>query len=700
MPAKPIRSRKSKNPGVAGLPVPLDSLNARPDTVDFRDKMYVPTLVEVPLRIPLEQYLSYYPKADRPRVILNQGKEGACTGFGLAAVANFLLRRRKVVPDPTPVSPRMLYEMARRYDEWPGEDYSGSSARGAMKGWHKHGVCAGAVWPYDVAQAGVLSYERTVDAARRPLGAYFRVNHRDLVSMHSALAEVGIVYATANVHEGWGQVDPKTGEIPVDGKAEIGGHAFAVVGYDERGFWIQNSWGPSWGYKSGFALVTYDDWLVNSTDVWVARLGAAVRTAKAKSKSGAFSSLSSRADYSFNELRPHVISIGNDGALRPSGTFSTTAADVESILTRDFPRITAGWKKKRLLLYAHGGLVGEEGALQRVEDYRRQLLAAEVYPLAFIWKTDFWTTISNILKDAFAKRRTEGWLDAAKDFLLDRIDDTLEPLARPLGKTLWDEMKENGLKATTARDGGAALVLKKIDALLAADPTIELHVAGHSAGSIFMAPLVQLLTSTGKIADGPARGLNGLGRPVKTCTLWAAACTVELFKEAYLPAIRAGAIGHFTLFNLKDGTEQDDHCANVYHKSLLYLVSNACERRLRLFRKDGEPILGMEKFIVKDPVFAVEGSPIAVNNPHVVPLFGMKTAQMVRAPNGLPEGDANASHSRHHGDFDDDLATAKATLARILNASQVTASFGFRRSAASLADRRRCLGIPNLSAVI
>jgi hypothetical protein len=37
----------------------------------------------------------------------------------------------------------MLYSMARRYDEFagqPGVD-SGSSLRGAMKGWYKHGVC-------------------------------------------------------------------------------------------------------------------------------------------------------------------------------------------------------------------------------------------------------------------------------------------------------------------------------------------------------------------------------------------------------------------------------------------------------------------------------------------------------------------------------------------------------------------------------
>ena len=140
------------------------TLNVRPDTLDFRDKMYVPSLIEVPVRIPLSRYKVY-------RIpILDQGTEGACTGFGLATVANYLLTRRKVVPDRTPVSPRMLYELARRHDEWPGENYSGSSARGAMKAWHKHGVCSEDKWPYVASNAnqGGLTDARTADAMRRP----------------------------------------------------------------------------------------------------------------------------------------------------------------------------------------------------------------------------------------------------------------------------------------------------------------------------------------------------------------------------------------------------------------------------------------------------------------------------------------------------------------------------------------------------
>lgn len=37
-----------------------------------------------------------------------------------------------------------------------------------------------------------------------------------------------------------------------------GGHAVTCVGYDEEGFIIQNSWGPSWGY-SGYCKLPYSD---------------------------------------------------------------------------------------------------------------------------------------------------------------------------------------------------------------------------------------------------------------------------------------------------------------------------------------------------------------------------------------------------------------------------------------------------------
>lgn len=644
--------------------------NARPDTLDFRDQMYVATLYEVPEKIELEKYLA----CKVP--VLDQGQEGACTGFGLATVAHYLLRKRLIYPDEMPVSPRMFYEMAKRYDEWPGLDYSGSSARGAMKGWHKHGVCSDECAPYNIDDKQFrLNDDRTSNALKRPLGAYYRVNHQDLVAMHSALAEVGILYATGTVHDGWNHVG-EDGVIPYTPQL-LGGHAFAIIAYEQRGFWIQNSWGKTWG-KEGLALITYDDWLANGTDTWVARLGAPVELYKSSSIATSHNAMAGQSKaYSYSDLRPHLISLGNNGMFKAGGDYGTSFNDVQAIFKEDFPAVTEKWKKKRLLLYAHGGLVSETAAVQRLAEYRPALLAAEIYPVSFIWHSDTWSTVTNILQDAVSRRRPEGFLDSSKDFMLDRLDDALEPFARTLtGKLQWDQMKQNALLATQSETGGVKQTLQLIAELAGKyKDDFEIHLIGHSAGSIFHAPLIQLLTS--KVKGNPAdlNGNNGLGLTIKTCTLWAPACTVDLFKQTYLPAIKSGSIEKFTLFTLTERAEQDDNCSHIYNKSLLYLVSDAFEEQARIpFFRDGVPVLGMQKFIDKDE--------------ELRSLFKNKNCDWILSPNSAADGSDKRSTSTAHGGFDDDLPTVSATLARMLNQEKVNVNIEFASSASKLAGRR------------
>src|SRR5258708_395949 len=626
------------------------ALNVRKDTLDFRDHMYIPTLVEVPAYRTLEDYR----RAKVP--VLDQGKDGACTGFGLATVAHYLLRTHKVTRDATSISPFMFYDLARRYDEWPGENYEGSSCRGAMKGWYKHGVCRETLWPMSHPGAP-LGEARAEDAARRPLGAYFRVNHQSLVAMHSAIIEAGVLYARASVHGGW-QNAGKDGLIKKSDKI-LGGHAFAIVAYDADGFWIQNSWSASWG-RSGFGHISYDDWLENGSDAWVARLGVPARLGAADgARNRVFVGAVRAKSWSYADLLPHVINIGDHGLLDPHGDIGTTPEMVREIVRNDIPRITAAWKKKRIVLYAHGGLVKQDDALQRVNEYRDAMLEKECYPLAFIWNSDFWTIVKELLSGASAQRRPEDFLDPTKDFMLDRLDDMLEPLARSLGgQDTWTKMKENALAATTGQDGGARQVLIELGMLANADPKIEFHVVGHSAGSIFLAPLLQYLATSGTIQQGPMQGIDGLGRRVETCTMWAPAATTALFRDAYAPLIKSGGIGRFALFQLDDQTEQDDDCAGIYHKSLLYLVSNAFEDRahIPLIHPEGEPIVGMQKFVEQDRA--------------IKKLFDDGLADRVIAPtSGLPAGNPNASGAKHHIDFDDDNVTVLATLARILGST-------------------------------
>lgn len=654
----------------------MAKLNARPDTLDFRDLMFTPTLVEVPSRVAL----SNYQEVGVP--ILDQENEGACTGFGLATVVNYLLRRRKP-RDANRVSALMLYDLARRYDEWPGEDYEGSSCRGAMKGWHRHGVCSWDIFPFPRVkeQGNCLGSAQFEDGTRRPLGAYFRVNHRDLVAMHAAIAEVGVLYASGVVHEGWDDVDDD-GLIPLT-DAMLGGHAFAIVAYDDEGFWIQNSWGDGWGLR-GFAKISYDDWLINGTDAWVARLGAPVKLKTQRAIAVSASSAAGKsAAYSFGDLRRHIVSLGNDGRFRPGGDFGTSTREVEAIFKEFFPARADDWTKEleaagkdpagniHLLFYAHGGLVDERSSVQRLSDYLPAMLANRIYPVSFIWHSDLWSTLRNILQEAVRRRRPEGILDDAKDFMLDRLDDALEPVARTLGgKGLWDEMKENAELATTGAAGGIRASLDVL-AQCFADPASRprIHVVGHSAGSIVHARLVEYLTGT-------------LGWEIDTCTLWAPACTTALFKECYVPALESGAIKHCTLFTLTDAAEQDDHCANIYNKSLLYLVSHACETepRIPLFR-GGVPILGMETHVRDDAT--------------LVDLVEQGKIDWILTPNDEPEGSPRRSNASRHGDFDDDVPTLKSTLARIVSSSnglpRGETGFAIHRSEAGLRARRRGL---------
>lgn len=664
IPSQVMSAKKapSKSSNISTSPAPTLKgrvLSARPDPIDFRDKMYVPTLVEVPVVRPLSDFLASNP------VILDQGQEGACTGFGLAAVANHLLKVRQKGGSFQVVSPRMLYETAKRNDEWPGEKYSGSSARGAMKGWHKHGVCSEAAWPYLVGTDDRdLNSGRLADAQNCPLGAYFRVNHQDLVAMHSAISETGILYATATVHSGWSSVKAD-GMIRYDAET-IGGHAFAIVGYDREGFWIQNSWGPGWG-NGGFCHISYYDWMENGSDVWVARLGAPITIDSSLAFSaGTFPASQMGQAASFADLRPHIVSLGNDGVPLENGDFANTPEEIRAFIANDFTQITASWKKKRILLYAHGGLVSSKAAIQRVAEYRKAMLKEEVYPLAFVWNSDFWTTLKNILSEALGQRQSEGVFDKAKDFMLDRLDDTLEPIARlGSGRSQWAEMTENAIAATDTTKGGARIVIQALKKLMASDPSIEVHVAGHSAGSIFMGPVVRELAKFCSIT---------------TCHLWAPACTTGFFKKEYLPLLRGASrsIREFALYTLNDTAERDDHCANIYHKSLLYLVSRALEEEYHPLKWgwEGSPLLGMEKFVRADK--------------DIAGLFSNKSATWILSPNS--ESDPlKASRSTSHGGFDDDRPTVRGTLARIVGATVAGASIEFTASAAGSLDRRNDL---------
>lgn len=587
-------------------------LNAIPDEQDFRDYSYEPALIKLRRKLSPPTH----------RTVLNQGQEGACTGFGLAAVINRLLAERD---ETRIVSARMLYEMAKKFDKWEGEDYSGSSCRGAIHGWSNMGVCSADLAPYKVgASDWKLSIEQAKDARKTTLGAYYRISKR-LSNYHAALNEVGVLYASARVHEGWKKSKVVNGEIPY-GCDHLGGHAFAIVGYNEKGFYVQNSWGTTWG-KNGVALWRYEDWLENIRDAWVFRLALSTPHLWHLSSSsgdeagldkGLFSRKPNRA-----EILGHYVHI-DDGRFDDKGRYWADLATVQQ--TAEL--VAKSDRYDHLLLYAHGGLNSIGASARRIVAMKEVFKKNQIYPFHFMYDTGLLEEIKDIVlrKKRDVDKRTSG--------ISDFTDRLIEKAVHRPGRAIWREMKHGATSPFAKGMAGAQTIHAFLDAFAKPDARAKkVHIVGHSTGAILLAALLN--------------ALNGENKPIviHTCALMAPACTHDVFNDIYRPLLVKSAtslsIKQLVIYNLTDDLEQCGTVTPFYRKSLLYLVSNSFEEKMEM------PILGMQKF-----------------NGHFDPMPNQPTFRIE-----VSDGSQNANTttaSEKHGRFDNDRFTMNNILHTIL----------------------------------
>ena len=693
-------SRRTRKPPAASTRLFNRLLDARPDRLDFRDLRYQPPLRSLeavwPAEAHIQQLLPSYVKAG---LVLDQGREGACTGFGLAAVVNYLLWLRapeggKAPAQRTQVSPHMLYELARRYDEWEGENYEGSSCRGALKGFHKHGVCQARYWGAGGlgARAG-SEWER--DALRHPLGVYYRIDKASVVDLQAAIVNIGAVYVSARVHDGWQRVASRRtaprshseSELPSIPPAShgspLGGHAFALVGYNERGFIVQNSWGKRWG-AGGFAVMSYSDWVQHGTDAWALGLGvpqsqeasdARVAALRWPQKSRqAMGRVGKSPDnppddpwpidrvfdhkpyqpWSTAQAYEHTLVTGNNGHLivtdLAAGVDGKPADFVNAQLRRslDFFRTR---RQAHLMIYVHGGLNSEAESIDRIRVLAPCFEANDIYPLFLTWRTGPLETLTGILEDKLRSafglddERAHGMLDA----LGEARDRSVEAIASKALKGLWTEMRQNARDA--ALKGRGLWLLADALALLQGElgrKPLRLHLVGHSAGSIVLGHLIERLA---------VRDLKAA-----TCSLYAPACTVAFAIDKYL---RTGArvIDPRTLHlhYLTDAQEKDDDMAKLgpvtlYGKSLLYLVSRALDD----VRK--QPLLGMAR--AHDPKH-FNSDQWARSQLSALATFHAATPAAHRHPVPQPYIRVNKqgkTEQATHGSFDNNLDIIEATI--------------------------------------
>ena len=652
---------KTTSPGEVVLDHGTFAANAVPDVFDARDLDYRARLQVIPHEVDCRP---------EDRFVMEQ-VGNSCTGHAVAAMVNAVLANQS---DTTHVSPYMLYALARRYDEFEGEADVGSSLRGALKGWYYHGLLPDSKWP-------TLTMRREPDldgdddifrlALQRPLGAFYRVNATRLDDMQSAISELYGIVASAAIHDGWvnpqvlkRRVNRKQHELRVitrtaSSKA-IGGHAFCIVGYNDVGFLIQNSWGTDWG-KGGFATLPHDDWLESGYDAWVARPGVpSVVSRRVRSKllsQAAGQGLVEAAGPDIQRLAGHVVNLGNNGRLSQSGKFISTKTQIDRIFTQ-LAEHHDQWAPapRRIVLYAHGGLNSESTGLEIASHQLQWWLSNHVYPITFAWETGVVETLQDQLSDLISGKTPAGGFRLD---LLEQVDRMIEKLAKRTLTWVWDEMKENAARAAdrlpakwdTAPDDqipGATLIAERLARYRADHPDVEIHLVGHSAGSIFLAGLID------RLADANI--------PVTSLTYLAAAIRTDTWLNHVYPHLTNGDITRFTAFGMNPARELDDICGAggiaIYHKSLLYLVSRAFERPAN--PDDPEvPILGMAHF-ADQPVGGTSLTQAIATLPD---------ARLAWSPSVDPT-DAR-SDSSTHGGFDDDNPTMTSVLLRILRSTAV-----------------------------
>jgi hypothetical protein len=485
------------------------------DPIDVRDRSYEPTLAPLaPERFPPDALLAVLGDAtSRWGLPRSQGDEGTCGGQALAALID-LERIRAGVPEPYPVSARMLYECARLKSD-PATD-EGVSLRDVIKSFYNYGVCRDCLWPYVAGgEPGQLSIERARDAKNLSLGAYYRLRP-NLNTYHAALHETGAILVSAELHDGWlhaavrragGEIVPPAPGHP-RGALAAERHAFVIVGYTRKGFLVLNSWGADWGGwrprpdaapVRGIALWRYDDWADTIMDGWVLRLG--VGAAEAFDYSIGDQGLGFGIEAPARSTPVHAI-LGNflhldDGDFVRSGGYVSTRRTLEETRRLLEEDAASAEPYAGVLLTFAGGLVGLREAAEHVARWKRLVRTAGWYPFTVLWCVDYVEQARAVLEGVF--REAEAQAGGAGP----RLDRLIEERAHGIGRAIWRDIGRAAERA--ARPGGPLHDLARAGAgLAAARPSFGLRIVAESEGAFALAALLRAMQTPAFAAEaGP-----------------------------------------------------------------------------------------------------------------------------------------------------------------------------------------------------
>lgn len=249
----------------------MPSFGWRPDLPDQRDYRFA--LMPGAQRI-LPEAARIDPKTEPP--VGDQGELGSCTAWMGGYLHEQLRRSLGLAPiDPSEL---FLYWWTRYLEGGTAQTRvdSGATIRDTVKALARYGLASEASWPYVIPKYRTKPPARaTAEAARRQALTYQRATRLDDIK--------GSIVDGFPIGMGWVVYDSaltndvaKTGHVPMPMMSDsvMGGHASAIVGYDDRTrlFEFRNSWGRGWG-RNGHGTFPYE-YIGNpqlSMDWWAVR---------------------------------------------------------------------------------------------------------------------------------------------------------------------------------------------------------------------------------------------------------------------------------------------------------------------------------------------------------------------------------------------------------------------------------------------
>ena len=176
--------------------------------------------------------------------VRDQGKQGTCFACSCAAMKEYQDRQTEYL------SPQFFYNLRSNILDTDPTNDEGMFPRDALRLLRQKGMCREVTFPYK--SMGDIPPEAFTEALDHRIGSYVRIERPE--ELQASLFYHGPALICFPVYNTGMQM----WRTNINGQYQ-GGHAMLVVGYDQDGFHLQNSWGSDWG-NGGYTYYPLFDW--------------------------------------------------------------------------------------------------------------------------------------------------------------------------------------------------------------------------------------------------------------------------------------------------------------------------------------------------------------------------------------------------------------------------------------------------------